>query len=439
MWRPETWKSLLLISELRLEEAHAIIEAGTREAENISRNIRVWSMLRCRARLAAGQLADARAEAEAILDMSDEMGDGSFGYLNHIASYVLGDIALRTGDPVALQTARRDAAGLYGTGSGCATTERLGAWLTVRLDRGHIGPDLLDVLAPGYVHACSPIGHCDAVELVRLLLAAGQRPDAASVTARLENGADANPSFPGLRAAALHARALLDNDPERALAALDQTRKNAAAVANKGIDDITSGYLDVVSRLPAKPIVIGHSFGGLVAQKLLSGGMAAAAIAIDPGQIKGVKPLPFAQIRSGLPVLSRPGNKKRAVALTRRQFRYGFGNALTERESGELFDKWAIPGPGKPLFEASAANFKKSSPAAVDTRKQDRGPLLIVGGGEDHTVREVVARAAYKRYSGSGAVTSYHAFPDRGHSLVLDHGWREVADFTLSWLASQDL
>jgi len=439
MWRPETWKSLLLISELRLEEAHAIIEAGTREAENISRNIRVWSMLRCRARLAAGQLADARAEAEAILDMSDEMGDGSFGYLNHIASYVLGDIALRTGDPVALQTARRDAAGLYGTGSGCATTERLGAWLTVRLDRGHIGPDLLDVLAPGYVHACSPIGHCDAVELVRLLLAAGQRPDAASVTARLENGADANPSFPGLRAAALHARALLDNDPERALAALDQTRKNAAAVANKGIDDITSGYLDVVSRLPAKPIVIGRSFGGLVAQKLLSGGMAAAAIAIDPGQIKGVKPLPFAQIRSGLPVLSRPGNKKRAVALTRRQFRYGFGNALTERESGELFDKWVIPGPGKPLFEASAANFKKSSPAAVDTGKQDRGPLLIVGGGEDHTVPEVVARAAYKRYSGSGAVTSYHAFPDRGHSLVLDHGWREVADFTLSWLASQDL
>ena len=141
MWLPETWKSLLLISELRLEEAHAIIEAGTREAENAARNIRVWSMLRCRARLAAGQLADARAEAEAILDMSDEIGDGSFGYLNHIASYVLGDIALRTGDPAALQTARRDAAALYGTGTACATTKRLGAWLTVRLDGGPIGPD----------------------------------------------------------------------------------------------------------------------------------------------------------------------------------------------------------------------------------------------------------------------------------------------------------
>src|SRR5450759_5642484 len=134
-------------------------------------------------------------------------------------------------------------------------------------------------------------------------------------------------------------------------AGADDTRKNPAAVADKGIDDITSGYLDVISRLPAKPVVIGHSFGGLIAQKLLSGGAAAAAIAIDPGQIKGVKPLPFAQIRSGLPVLSRPGNKKRAVTLTKKQFRYGFGNALTDRESGELFDRYEIPGPGKTLFE----------------------------------------------------------------------------------------
>ena len=220
---------------------------------------------------------------------------------------------------------------------------------------------------------------------------------------------------------------------------VEKTRQNPSAVANKGLDDITDTYLDVINGLPAKPIVIGHSFGGLVAQKLLAGGSVAAAIAIDPGQIKGVKPLPFAQIRSGLPVLSNPGNKKRAVALSRKQFRYGFGNALTEAESGELFEKYAIPGPGKPLFEASAANFKKSSPAAVDTKKQDRGPLLILAGGQDHTVPEVVARAAYKRYAGSGAVTEFHAFADRGHSLVLDHGWREIADFTLSWLSAQGL
>jgi DNA-binding NarL/FixJ family response regulator len=261
MWVPETWKSLLLISELRLEEAHAIIEAGTREDREVPRNIRVWSMLRCRARLAAGQLADARAEAEAIMDMSDEIGDGSFGYLNRIASYVLGDIALRTGDPAALQTARRDAAALYGTLSDCPTTKRLGAWLTVRLDGGPIGPDLLDVLAPGYVHACSPVDHSDGVGLVRLLLAAGQRPDAASVTARLESDADGNPGFPGLRAAALHARALLDNDPDRALAAVQAYRGDprslvrAAALEDAGrllgerAKDEAVGYLDEALRL----------------------------------------------------------------------------------------------------------------------------------------------------------------------------------------------
>jgi pimeloyl-ACP methyl ester carboxylesterase len=220
---------------------------------------------------------------------------------------------------------------------------------------------------------------------------------------------------------------------------VEQTRNNSAALANKGIDDITRHYTKVIDGLATKPIVIGHSFGGLIAQKLLGEGRAAAAVAIDPGQIKGVRPLPFAQIRSGLPVLSKPGNKKKAVSLTKKQFRYGFGNALTEAESAELFDKWTIPGPGRPLFEASAANFKKTSPAAVDTRRDDRGPLLIMAGGRDHTVPAVVAKAAYRLYAGSGAITDFHEFPDRGHSLVLDHGWREVADVTLDWLHRQGL
>jgi DNA-binding NarL/FixJ family response regulator len=217
-------------------------------------------MLRCRARLAAGQLADARAEAEAILDMSDEIGDESFGYLNHVAIYILADIALRTGDPAALQNARRDAAAL-GLVSRCGATTRLGAWLTVRLDGGPIGPDLLDLLAPGYVHASSPLDHSHAVELVRLLLAAGQRSDAASVTARLESGADGNPEFPGLRAAALHARALLDSDLERSRATVQAYRDDprplvrAAALEDAGrllgesAKDESVGYLDEALRL----------------------------------------------------------------------------------------------------------------------------------------------------------------------------------------------
>jgi non-heme chloroperoxidase len=217
-------------------------------------------------------------------------------------------------------------------------------------------------------------------------------------------------------------------------ATVEGTRQNALAVAGHGIEDITASYRRVISGLDAKPIVIGHSFGGLIAQKLLADGHAVAAVGIDPGQIKGVKPVPLAQIRSGLPVLSKPGNKKKAVSLTNKQFRYAFGNAIPEGESDELFDRWTIPGPGRPLFEASSANFKKNSPAAVDTKKNNRGPLLIIGGGKDHTVPEVVAKAAHKLYAGSSAVTDYKSFPDRGHSLVIDHGWREIADFTLGWL-----
>ncbi|GIF48782.1 alpha/beta hydrolase [Asanoa ferruginea] len=217
------------------------------------------------------------------------------------------------------------------------------------------------------------------------------------------------------------------------------TRQNAAALANRGFDEITAKYVEVIEGLDTKPIVIGHSFGGSVAQMLLAGGHTSATIAIDPGQIKGVRPVPIAQIRSGLPVLSSPGNRKKAVALNRKQFRYGFGNAIPASESDDLFERWAIPGPGRPLFEASTANFSKASPAAVDTKLNDRPPLLIIGGGEDHTVPEKVARAAYKLYAGSNATTDYQLFADRGHSLVFDHGWREIADYTLAWLKRQGL
>jgi non-heme chloroperoxidase len=221
------------------------------------------------------------------------------------------------------------------------------------------------------------------------------------------------------------------------LPTVDETRKNTKALAGVGIDDITAAYRSFIATLPTKPIVIGHSFGGLIAQKLLASGDAAAAIAIDPGQIKGVKPLPLAQIRSGLPVLKNPGNKKKAISLTAKQFRYGFGNAVSEVESNRLYETWTIPGPGRPLFEASAANFSKTSPAAVDTKKSDRGPLLFIAGGKDHTVPEVVVKAAYGLYAKSKAVTDLRVFPDRGHSLVFDAGWRAIADSSLAWLASQ--
>lgn len=217
-------------------------------------------------------------------------------------------------------------------------------------------------------------------------------------------------------------------------ATVAEARANPEAVAGIGIDEITAHYATIIGALPSRPVVVGHSFGGLIAQKLLDQGHARAAVAIDPAQIKGVLALPLAQLRSGSPVLGNPGNRKRAVSLTQAQFRYGFGNALPEAESNELYDLWTIPSPGRPLFEAAFANFSRNSPAKVDTAKADRGPLLFISGTADHTVPDVVTRSAFKLYSKSSAVTELKQFEGRGHSLALDHGWEEVADTALTWL-----
>ena len=218
-----------------------------------------------------------------------------------------------------------------------------------------------------------------------------------------------------------------------------EAREHPEAVADHGIDDVVEHYAKIIADLPAKPILIGHSFGGMIAQKLLGQDLAAAAVAIDAAQIKGVLPLPLSALRATLPVFKNPANKHRAVSLTAEQFRFAFGNAVTEQESQELFDRWAIPAPGKPLFEAAAANFDPHSPAKVDTANELRGPLLLITGGRDHTVPESVTRATLKQYRHSHAVTDIQDFPDRAHSLTIDSGWREVADESLGWLRRHGL
>jgi pimeloyl-ACP methyl ester carboxylesterase len=209
--------------------------------------------------------------------------------------------------------------------------------------------------------------------------------------------------------------------------------------ADHGIDDITNHYAAIIDALPTPPILIGHSFGGLIAEKLLGDGRGAAAVAIDAAQIKGVLVLPLAAARTGAPVLRNPKNKHRAISLTPKQFRYSFANTLEDEEATALFDKWTIPGPGRPLFEAAFAAFSRHSPDAVNTGNADRGPLLLIAGGEDHTVPEAVTKSTLKHYEDSKAVTDFMEFPDRGHSLTIDHGWRDIADASLAWLDKHDL
>ena len=218
-----------------------------------------------------------------------------------------------------------------------------------------------------------------------------------------------------------------------------EAREHPEYVANVGINDATGHYADIIDGLDSPPVIIGHSFGGLIAEKLLGQGVGAAAVAIDPAQIKGVLPLPLAQLRAGLPALGNPANLHKAVSLSRKEFRFGFGNAVSEEESDRLYEQWAIPSPARPLFQAAAANFVMHSQAKVNTANETRGPLLLISGLEDHTVPDVVTRSTLKRYRDSTAVTELKQFEGRGHSLTIDHGWKEVADAILDWLKTNGL
>jgi pimeloyl-ACP methyl ester carboxylesterase len=220
---------------------------------------------------------------------------------------------------------------------------------------------------------------------------------------------------------------------------VEASRADPGSIGDHGIDDVVEHYAGLIEALPTRPILVGHSFGGMIAQKLLGQDRALAAVAIDAAQIKGVLPLPLSALRATLPVFRNPANRHRSVSLTPAQFRFAFGNAVSEEESLALHERWTIPAPGKPLFEAAAANFDPHSPAKVDTANEVRGPLLLITGGKDHTVPEAVTRATLKQYRHSDAVTDLIELPDRAHSLTIDSGWRDVADTVLTWLAKQGL
>jgi non-heme chloroperoxidase len=220
---------------------------------------------------------------------------------------------------------------------------------------------------------------------------------------------------------------------------VEAARRDPGKVAGKGIDDVVDHYAQIIRGLAALPVVIGHSFGGLIAQRLLGQDLAGAAIAIDPAPIKGVLNLPVSALRVASIALRKPANRNLAISLTAEQFRYGFGNALPEQESAELFDRWTVPSPGKPLFEAGLANFTARSPAKVNTGNKTRGPLLITAGGQDHTVPPAISTSTRRLYHKSPAITDFIEFPDRGHSLTVDHGWREVAQAALDWLGQRSV
>ncbi len=215
---------------------------------------------------------------------------------------------------------------------------------------------------------------------------------------------------------------------------VDEANRHPEVFAHKTVGQVADHFEDVIGKLTKKPALIGHSFGGLLAQILAGRGIAAASVAIDPAPFRGVLPLPISALKSAAPVLGNPANRGRAVPLTLEQFRFGFANAVSEDEARELYDTFAVPASGVPLFQAATANLNPWTEAKVKTKNPDRGPLLIISGEKDNTVPWAIANASYKRQKRNKGVTEIVEIPDRGHALTIDHGWREVADTALGFV-----
>ncbi len=220
------------------------------------------------------------------------------------------------------------------------------------------------------------------------------------------------------------------DDPET----VEEAKAHPELFARKSVGDIADHVAGVIGGLRSKPVIIGHSFGGLLAQILAGRGLAAVTVAIDPAPFRGVLPLPISALRSASPVLHNPANRHRAVPLTFEQFRYAFANEVDEAEAKTLYETYAVPGSGTPIFQAAAANFNPWSEVKVRSKSPDRGPLLIISGEKDHTVPHAIAHASYEKQARNEAVTEFVEIPGRGHSLTIDHGWRDVADTALTFV-----
>jgi pimeloyl-ACP methyl ester carboxylesterase len=220
------------------------------------------------------------------------------------------------------------------------------------------------------------------------------------------------------------------DDPET----VAEAHAHPEVLAGKSIKDIADYVGGVIGQLDKRPAVIGHSFGGLMTEIIAGRGLAAVSVAISPAPHRGVLPLPISSLRVASVAVKNPRNRNRAVPLTFEQFRYGFGNAIDEKEAKELYKTYSVAGPGKTLFQAAAANLNPWSQDKVDTKNPERGPMLLIAGGRDHTVPWSITNASYKREHHNKDVTEIVKFPDRAHSLTIDHGWQEVAQTALEFV-----
>jgi len=220
------------------------------------------------------------------------------------------------------------------------------------------------------------------------------------------------------------------DDPET----VEQARANPDAFGGKTLGMVADHTTEVINALDKQPTVMGHSTGGLLAQIIAGRGLSAATVAIDPGPFRGVLPVPASSLKSAAPVLKKPLSRGRAVTLTLDEFKYGWANALSAEEAEQIYSTYHVAAPASALMQMVNANVNPFTEAKVDTKNPDRGPLLIIDGEKDHTVPWAIANASFKKQRRNEGVTEITTIPDRGHSLTIDSGWREVAQASLDFV-----
>jgi alpha-beta hydrolase superfamily lysophospholipase len=215
---------------------------------------------------------------------------------------------------------------------------------------------------------------------------------------------------------------------------VEELREDADQLAGLGLTEIVDHYAALIAELDEPPVLIGHSFGGLIVELLLDRGLGRAGIAMSPAPPKGILVLPFSSLKAASPALAHPSKRRGIVTLTLEEFTYGFVNTFAPEDAKAAYDRYAVPETGQIFYEAGFANFHLHAPTEVRFANADRAPLLIVGATEDRTVPASLARAQAKKYERSSARTDYLEFEGRPHLHMAADDWREVADGVAAWL-----
>jgi len=214
---------------------------------------------------------------------------------------------------------------------------------------------------------------------------------------------------------------------------VEAIREDPSPLLGLGVKEITDHYEQIIRGLDRPPIIVGHSFGGLITQLLLDRGLGGTGVAIGTAPVKGVLALPPSTLRAGWPALRNPFGVNALTPLSLEQFRYRFTNTYGEAETKEVYDRYYIPGAARPLFQAAYANFNPDTVTKVHKHNDERAPLLLIAGHQDHISPPAVNKATRKIYKGSKSATEMKEYAGKTHWMAGQPGWEEIADHALEW------